>query len=237
MGEIIPKLRASARGSWRAEVILTCSHCGKSFDRGYRISATRAAKGQYCSAYCQSTAARTPDKQCGTCGKMFWGRTKFCSVACVEIIVTDEGKARRLEGLAKARQEGRIPVLSGEDNPNWKGGREASWERRRPKAAILLKKYRRANPDKVREFSKRRKGRKLDKLAYGSLPRIRKAQRNKCAICRASLRDGDHIDHIVPLARGGKHVARNLQLLCQHCNLTKSGRDPIDHMRSLGRLL
>jgi len=41
----------------------------------------------------------------------------------------------------------------------------------------------------------------------------------------------------LPLARGGKHEPRNIQFLCEHCNLTKNARDPIDHMQSLGRLL
>lgn len=62
-------------------------------------------------------------------------------------------------------------------------------------------------------------------------------QRNKCAICRSSLKPGFHIDHIEPLSRGGSNSRRNIQLLCQHCNLTKHAKDPIDHMQSLGRLL
>ena len=62
-------------------------------------------------------------------------------------------------------------------------------------------------------------------------------QRNKCAICRNNLQKGFHIDHIQPLSRGGSNSRRNIQLLCPTCNLTKHAKDPIDHMRSLGRLL
>jgi 5-methylcytosine-specific restriction endonuclease McrA len=232
-------------------VMLTCSKCGERFDRGYRISMTRWAKPQYCSSECR---ASKPDKACGICGKLFRPRsvtkTKYCSIACSAINlaanVTDDTKAARAEGLRKAHREGRIEPLRGADKPNWKGGKEAFQERRKEvqrqrnatgEAAAALRAYRKANPDKVREFSVRRKGRKLDRLPRGSLPRIREAQRNKCAICRVSLKSGSHMNHIMPLARGGKHEPRNIQFLCGHCNVTKNARDPIEHMQSLGRLL
>lgn len=50
--------------------------------------------------------------------------------------------------------------------------------------------------------------------------------RGKCAICNTDiileLSENDHIDHIIPLARGGCNDVVNLQLLCQKCNLKKS---------------
>lgn len=33
-----------------------------------------------------------------------------------------------------------------------------------------------------------------------------------------------HVDHIVPLARGGPDTEENLQLLCRPCNLRKGAR-------------
>lgn len=66
---------------------------------------------------------------------------------------------------------------------------------------------------------------------------ILQAQKSKCACCRCSIKQRYHIDHIVPLARGGSNDRRNLQLLCAGCNQRKSAKDPIDHMQSLGFLI
>jgi 5-methylcytosine-specific restriction endonuclease McrA len=41
----------------------------------------------------------------------------------------------------------------------------------------------------------------------------------------------------MPLALGGGHVPRNLQLLCPRCNVAKQAKHPLDYMRQIGRLL
>ncbi len=67
--------------------------------------------------------------------------------------------------------------------------------------------------------------------------RILKAQRGRCAVCAKKLGKGFHRDHIVPLALGGTNWPSNIQLLCAPCNMAKGAKDPVDHMRQLGRLL
>ena len=62
-------------------------------------------------------------------------------------------------------------------------------------------------------------------------------QRGKCAYCRSSISRRYQVDHIKPLARGGTHDRRNLQLTCRRCNAQKRDHDPIDFARMLGRLL
>lgn len=42
-----------------------------------------------------------------------------------------------------------------------------------------------------------------------------------CAICRRKTFDL-HIDHILPVSKGGKAHMANLQVLCSRCNLEKS---------------
>ena len=50
----------------------------------------------------------------------------------------------------------------------------------------------------------------------------------KCTICGATSLDGAklHVDHIVPVAKGGKTVKSNLRTLCSSCNQGK--RDKYD---------
>ncbi|MBQ4167275.1 MAG: HNH endonuclease [Clostridia bacterium] len=49
-----------------------------------------------------------------------------------------------------------------------------------------------------------------------------------CQICGKYMPDevGLHIDHIVPIAKGGKTVKSNLQGLCSKCNGKKSSKTP-----------
>ena len=48
----------------------------------------------------------------------------------------------------------------------------------------------------------------------------------KCKICGASQADGVklHVDHIIPVSKGGKTEPSNLQTLCSRCNIGKSNK-------------
>jgi 5-methylcytosine-specific restriction endonuclease McrA len=64
-----------------------------------------------------------------------------------------------------------------------------------------------------------------DSLRYDILKR----DRFTCAICGATKDDGAklHVDHIKPIAKGGKTVPENLRTLCDRCNLGKKAKyDP-----------
>jgi 5-methylcytosine-specific restriction endonuclease McrA len=50
------------------------------------------------------------------------------------------------------------------------------------------------------------------------------AQEGFCAACYASIIDGYHVDHIMPLSRGGSNWPDNLQLLCPPCNHSKGAK-------------
>lgn len=49
----------------------------------------------------------------------------------------------------------------------------------------------------------------------------------RCAYCDRSLAYGEiHIDHIIPLSKGGTNDFENLALSCKPCNLHKGARTP-----------
>lgn len=63
------------------------------------------------------------------------------------------------------------------------------------------------------------------------------AQKKVCHWCGKKCADLPTIDHVIPLARGGMHEARNLVIACKPCNSRKHAKDPIEFARELGKLL
>jgi 5-methylcytosine-specific restriction endonuclease McrA len=87
------------------------------------------------------------------------------------------------------------------------------------------KQYRERHPEvKAITESKRRARRRLVTIGEVTAADIRKMcleQNSCCKSCGKSFSDGYHIDHIVPISRGGPHAIANLQLLCPRCNMRK----------------
>lgn len=132
----------------------------------------------------------------------------------------------------------------------WRGANKAKvnadsrrWNKENyARARTNTKKWRKANPDKVRTIDANKKASR--RLAEGTFTQrdiqaLRGRQKGKCAHswCRKSLSVGYHVDHIMPLARGGTNWPANLQLLCPHCNMSKHARHPIDVAQEHGLLL
>lgn len=57
----------------------------------------------------------------------------------------------------------------------------------------------------------------------------------RCAICGRKIKDLEDltVDHIVPLAKGGKNVIENYQLAHKACNEEKGSMMPDEFMRQL----
>lgn len=119
--------------------------------------------------------------------------------------------------------------------------RSASWYRlNRERAAKQKQVYRASNREKFAMYHARR--RSANKNSAGSftkedVQRLLKLQRWTCIGCRASLKKGFHIDHVFPVSKGGSSDPSNIQLLCPHCNRSKSAMHPADFMAKKGFLL
>ncbi len=92
------------------------------------------------------------------------------------------------------------------------------------------KQFRKAHPEIVTGIDRAHKHkRKAQKRAAGGhytpqqLREQMQRQKSKCYYCKAKLETW-HVDHIVPLAKGGTNDISNIVLACPSCNLNKHAR-------------
>ncbi len=74
----------------------------------------------------------------------------------------------------------------------------------------------------------------VEHYAPKDIKRQLKTQNHKCWWCLKTFDDIYHIDHRIPLSRGGSNGAGNIVIACPSCNLSKSNKLPSEW---IGRLL
>lgn len=98
----------------------------------------------------------------------------------------------------------------------------------------LQKRWRDANRERRAAHKRARKKTKKAALRAGLL----KQQRGRCAYCREKLDPTTmHVDHVIPLSKGGEDKPSNMQATCGSCNLSKSAKHPADFARECGMLI
>lgn len=104
----------------------------------------------------------------------------------------------------------------------------------------MAKEWARKNPEKRRIISLSYKARRRSQERQGdSTADIREwesGQKKVCYWCGTKCPDDYHVDHYVPLAKGGPHTINNLVIACPTCNFTKSAKDPYEFAQERGRL-
>lgn len=85
------------------------------------------------------------------------------------------------------------------------------------------RKWQQENPDKCRDRVSRRRALRKNNGAYKVTDRdVARLYASSCVACGST--DDITADHIIPLAKGGRHSIGNLQPLCRSCNSSKSDR-------------
>lgn len=111
----------------------------------------------------------------------------------------------------------------------------AAWRsNNRDKIAIYNRKWDESNPDARRTINQNRRARLLGnsgRLSKGLRAKLFEKQNGLCACCGVLLGDNYHMDHIIPLSKGGENKDENMQLLRARCNLQKKDKHPDEFMR------
>jgi hypothetical protein len=205
--------------------------------------------GGACSAKKFDSAKAERAKVCEVCGKIFVprltqlriGQGRFCSHKCSAPFTAaqmnaPEAREKQFAIMRDLRKRGLIDYAKGPANKNWVGGPEVT----RLRKIDGTKKYQKENPEMVRAWAhnRRARNRSLGKLPANTVQRLRVLQKDKCAVCREKFKANSYqLDHIVPLARGGRNEFHKVQLLCALCNQNKSAKVPHVFMQSRGYLL
>lgn len=152
-------------------------------------------------------------------------------------------RLRRAAYYAKNKDDINLKIAIWRDNNKIRvAGMKQRWrECNRDKAKASVRKWSVRNPSKAR-LSKHKYRAALrangGALSSDIVQKLMRFQNGKCVACGANLKKVKyHIDHIVPIAKGGPNVDANVQLLCKSCNLRKNAKDPIRFMQEMGFLL
>jgi len=117
------------------------------------------------------------------------------------------------------------------------------------------KEYRINNPDKIKKMQEKRKKSLLYKAMKKNTDAKRRAKYKngditskqmrdfisnvkKCYWCNCNINSKNmHVDHYIPLSKGGKHTLSNIVASCAKCNISKNAKDPYIFALEKGRLL
>jgi 5-methylcytosine-specific restriction endonuclease McrA len=169
---------------------------------------------------------------------------KITSKAALERTRNDpERNQRRLEGLRswRERNKAHVKAYAKQWSAKTPGLHSLKWRQKNPEKVIAYTaEYNRHNKDKKAILESHRRARKAaseGSYTPSDIADIRRMQKDKCAYCKVKLKGRGHIDHIIPLARGGTNYRSNLQLTCRSCNCRKHAKHPIEFAQREGRLL
>lgn len=107
----------------------------------------------------------------------------------------------------------------------------------RERILLAVKAWGKKNKGRVgaikKNYKAKRRAQEASGLTTASLSAWELAQAKVCHWCACDC-DGDHhVDHFIPLSKGGRHEIDNLVIACRLCNLRKNARMPDEFMTLL----
>ncbi len=104
-------------------------------------------------------------------------------------------------------------------------------QKNKEKIRERTKRYRKNNPGKINALVAKRNSKM--KVPIKQIELIRSIymlassnEKKTCYYCQKDFTIPVHVDHVIPLAKGGPHSIENLCLACPKCNITKNAKLP-----------
>ena len=114
------------------------------------------------------------------------------------------------------------------------------YEENREAVGLKVVKWRIENPVMLKAQRTNRKARvrgAAGSHTHEDILRMIILQKHKCPYCLCSIKEEHHVDHIIPVSKGGSNNPENIQILCPTCNMKKSNKMPEQWANQLGRLI
>lgn len=192
------------------------------------------------------TDAVRPCPKCGACDRSPRGACNPCNRNYVKqwkAVNREKVIAYRSDPARMAAANARASAMYASDPERRRISNEksAQWRAENPgEKRAANAKWKAENPDRLKSLNSAYRARKRGnggKLSIDIVKKLFVLQRGLCPCCRQPLGDDYHLDHKIPLSRGGANTDENVQLLRQRCNIQKGAKDPIEFMQSRGFLI
>lgn len=144
-----------------------------------------------------------------------------CSGTCVKCMSEGVDKEKKKEYDKKRNSEKREYILERcreyyQKNKIRISKRNAEWAKNNKDKVCAIKK----------NYKHRRRSKELIGVSSKELADFIDNENKVCFYCDTGCQDSFHIDHIIPLSKGGCHELYNMCISCPECNIRKNSTDP-----------
>lgn len=182
-------------------------------------------------------------KNCSKCGKDKvlsefgkFSRSKDGLKAWCKSCVKLYNVQHHQKNKTKHNEQSRAYHLQNKERMNALGRANAAANRERERERALRAYYKNPNKYKIRARAREMLLNSMEELVTPEeIEQMFIDQQGLCAYCECHISTGYHIDHMLPLSRGGQGDWSNIALTCPFCNLSKKDSTPEEYVVRINR--